>query len=130
MIFQTHSKVYSENNEAENEIIKGKVDKMSEHVDKEERMAKLMGKTVTMAHGAGGRQTSELIDMIFKAHFENPDLTADDAAVLAPPAGKDGGVNRMVLSYLRHSIRAEISESSPSAVQSMICPAWGQNHYI
>ena len=57
MIFQTHSKVYSENNEAENEIIKGKVDKMSEHVDKEERMAKLMGKTVTMAHGAGGRQT-------------------------------------------------------------------------
>ena len=44
MIFQTHSKVYSENNEAENEIIKGKVDKMSEHVDKEERMAKLMGK--------------------------------------------------------------------------------------
>ena len=88
MIFQTHSKVYSENNEAENEIIKGKVDKMSEHVDKEERTAKLMGKTVTMAHGAGGRQTSELIDMIFKAHFENPDLTADDAAVLTPPAGK------------------------------------------
>lgn len=88
MIFQTHSKVYSENNEAENEIIKGKVDKMSEHVDKEERMARLMGKTVTMAHGAGGRQTSELIDMIFKAHFENPDLTADDAAVLTPPAGK------------------------------------------
>ena len=88
MIFQTHSKVYSENNEAENEIIKGKVDKMSEHVDKEERMEKLMGKTVTMAHGAGGRQTSELIDMIFKAHFENPDLTADDAAVLTPPAGK------------------------------------------
>ncbi len=88
MIFQTHSKVYSENNEAENEIIKGKVNKMSEHVDKEERMARLMGKTVTMAHGAGGRQTSELIDMIFKAHFENPDLTADDAAVLTPPAGK------------------------------------------
>ena len=88
MIFQTHPKVYSENNEAENEIIKGKVDKMSEHVDKEERMAKLMGKTVTMAHGAGGRQTSELIDMIFKAHFENPDLTADDAAVLTPTAGK------------------------------------------
>jgi len=41
-----------------------------------------------MAHGAGGRQTSELIDMIFKAHFDNPDLTADDAAVLAPPVGK------------------------------------------
>ena len=41
-----------------------------------------------MAHGAGGRQTSELIDEVFKAHFANPDLTADDAAVLVPPAGK------------------------------------------
>lgn len=44
--------------------------------------------TVTMAHGAGGRQTSELIDQVFKAHFSNPDLTADDAAVLAPPVGR------------------------------------------
>ena len=61
---------------------------MNEYVDNEARKAKLVGKTVTMAHGAGGRQTSELIDMIFKAHFDNPDLTADDAAVLAPPAGK------------------------------------------
>ena len=43
---------------------------------------------MTMAHGAGGRQTSELIDEVFKAHFANPDLTADDAAVLVPPAGK------------------------------------------
>ena len=41
-----------------------------------------------MAHGAGGRQTSELIDEVFKTHFANPDLTADDAAVLVPPAGK------------------------------------------
>ena len=45
-------------------------------------------KTVTMAHGAGGRQTSELIDEVFKAHFANQDLTADDAAVLSPPAGR------------------------------------------
>lgn len=44
--------------------------------------------TVTLAHGAGGKQTSELIDRVFKAHFENPALTADDAAVLTPPAGK------------------------------------------
>ena len=61
---------------------------MNEYVDNEARKAKLVGKTVTMAHGAGGHRTSELIDMIFKAHFDNPDLTADDAAVLAPPAGK------------------------------------------
>ena len=47
-----------------------------------------MTKTVTMAHGAGGKQTSELIDQVFGAHFANPDLTADDAAVLVPPSGK------------------------------------------
>ena len=46
---------------------------MNEYVDNEARKARLVGKTVTMAHGAGGRQTSELIDMIFKAHFDNPD---------------------------------------------------------
>ena len=39
--------------------------------------------TVTLAHGAGGSQTSELIDRVFKAHFANPDFTGDDAAVLA-----------------------------------------------
>ena len=44
--------------------------------------------TVTLAHGAGGKQTSELIDRVFKAHFDNPALTADDAAVLAPPQGR------------------------------------------
>ena len=47
-----------------------------------------MDNTVTLAHGAGGRQTSELIDKIFKAHFSNPDLTADDAAVLEAPKGR------------------------------------------
>lgn len=44
--------------------------------------------TVTLAHGAGGRQTAELIDRVFQAHFANPNLTADDAAVLAAPRGK------------------------------------------
>ncbi len=34
------------------------------------------------------KQTSELIDQVFKAHFVNNDLTADDAAVLVPPAGR------------------------------------------
>ena len=36
---------------------------------------------VTLAHGSGGRQTAELIDRVFRAHFESPVLTADDAAV-------------------------------------------------
>ena len=37
---------------------------------------KIESQTVTMAHGAGGKQTSELIDKVFAAHFANPDLTA------------------------------------------------------
>lgn len=47
-----------------------------------------MDNVVTLAHGAGGKQTSELIDKVFKEHFSNPDLTADDAAVLDIEAGK------------------------------------------
>ncbi len=43
---------------------------------------------VTLAHGAGGRQTADLIEAVFKAHFANPDFTPDDAAVLTPPVGK------------------------------------------
>ena len=42
-------------------------------------MDNLKGKTVSLAHGAGGKQTSELIDQVFKAHFANPELTSDDA---------------------------------------------------
>lgn len=38
---------------------------------------------VTLAHGAGGKQTSELISDVFKKHFDNTELTADDAAVLS-----------------------------------------------
>lgn len=43
---------------------------------------------VTLAHGAGGTQTALLIDRVFKSAFANPDLTADDAAVVAPPVGR------------------------------------------
>ena len=43
---------------------------------------------VTLAMGAGGKQTSQLIDEVFAARFNNPLLTADDAAVLEPPRGK------------------------------------------
>ncbi len=47
-----------------------------------------MEKTVTLAHGAGGKQTSELIGSIFRRHFDNPEFTADDAAVLEVGPGK------------------------------------------
>lgn len=47
-----------------------------------------MSNTITLAHGAGGKQTNELIEQIFKKYFANPNLTADDAAVLPRPEGK------------------------------------------
>ena len=43
---------------------------------------------VTLAMGAGGKQTSELIGEVFASRFDSPLLTVDDAAVLPPPAGK------------------------------------------
>ena len=45
-------------------------------------------KVITLAHGAGGRQTSELIGGIFKKYFANKDFTPDDAAVLQIAADK------------------------------------------
>ena len=47
-----------------------------------------MENVVTLAHGAGGRQTAELIEKVFKKHFSNPEFTADDAAVLDIGNGK------------------------------------------
>ena len=41
-----------------------------------------MDETITMAHGAGGQKTAELIKHVFKAHFSNPEFTGDDAAIL------------------------------------------------
>lgn len=43
---------------------------------------------VTLAMGAGGRQTAQLIEEVFAANFDSPLLTADDAAVLDAPRGK------------------------------------------
>lgn len=47
-----------------------------------------MDKNVTLAHGAGGKQTSWLIDQVFKKYFANPQFTSDDAAVLELEEGK------------------------------------------
>ena len=41
-----------------------------------------LNKTVTLAHGAGGRQTASLIHEVFQQHFTNPEFTSDDAAIL------------------------------------------------
>ncbi len=47
-----------------------------------------MSDVVTLAMGAGGRQTARLIEEVFAASFDSPLLTADDAAVLDAPRGK------------------------------------------
>ena len=47
-----------------------------------------MSDMVTLAMGAGGRQTAQLIDEIFATRFKSDLLTADDAAVLERPAGR------------------------------------------
>ncbi len=45
-------------------------------------------KKVTLAMGAGGRQTAELIRQVFASRFNNPLFTADDAAVLPVEKGR------------------------------------------
>ena len=47
-----------------------------------------MDKFITLSHGSGGRQTSELISSIFKKHFANELFTPDDAAVLPLTANR------------------------------------------
>ena len=47
-----------------------------------------MNDTITLAHGSGGIQTSELINSIFKKYFKSPLLTADDAAAVPAPSGR------------------------------------------
>ena len=47
-----------------------------------------MENVITLAHGSGSIQTNDLINEIFKSNFENPYLTADDAAVLPNNGGK------------------------------------------
>lgn len=41
-----------------------------------------MEEKITLAHGAGGEQTAQLIDRVFKNYFDSPLLTSDDAAYL------------------------------------------------
>ena len=47
-----------------------------------------MEEFITLAHGSGGRKTSELIGNLFKKYFANDYLIADDAAVLPGLSGR------------------------------------------
>ena len=47
-----------------------------------------MSDKITLAEGAGGKQTAALIESVFKENFKNNYFTADDAAVLPRPEGK------------------------------------------
>ena len=47
-----------------------------------------MKEVITLAHGSGGRKTSELIGEIFRKNLGNEYFTADDAAVLPKPEGR------------------------------------------
>ena len=47
-----------------------------------------MEQYIQLAHGAGGSQTNELIETVFKKHLASPAMTADDAAVLTIGAEK------------------------------------------
>ena len=67
-----------------------------------------MSDVITLAHGAGGKQTAELIDRVFKAHFSNPQFTGDDAAVL-PIAGLTWLSRRMASSSRRRNFQVAIS---------------------
>lgn len=92
-------------------------------------MDNLKGKTVSLAHGAGGKQTSELIDQVFKAHFANPELTSDDAAVLKLKEGK--------IAFTTDGFIVSPSEFPGGNIGKLsICgtvndyPAWEQSHSI
>ena len=47
-----------------------------------------MSDVITLAHGSGGRKTSELIAELFKKNLGNEFFTADDAAVMPRPEGR------------------------------------------
>ncbi len=47
-----------------------------------------MNERITLAHGAGGIQTSQLIGGLFEKYLGGPHFTKDDAAVLPSPQGQ------------------------------------------
>ena len=82
-----------------------------------------MEEKVMLVHGGGGKQTSELIHEVFAKRFRNLYLTEDDAAILPPPASNIAfTTDGFIVSPWKFP--EGTSESSASAVRSMISPAW------
>ena len=63
-------------------------DILDEQPSREGSGKETMDTMITLAHGSGGKKTSELIGGLFKKYFDNEFLTADDAAVLPAPQGR------------------------------------------
>ena len=101
---------------------------MNEYVDNEARKAKLVGKTVTMAHGAEDTDVrADRYDL--QSTFDNPDLIRmmQLSWHLRPVRWQ---YLRMDLSYHRYLYPEEISESFPFAVRSMIFMYGGKPLYL
>ncbi|MCH3959895.1 MAG: hypothetical protein LKE51_11145 [Selenomonas sp.] len=75
-----------------------------------------LNKTVTLAHGAGGRQTASLIHEVFQQHFTNPEFTSDDAAIL-PIGGIKAAFTTDGFIVSPWKFPAAISASSASAAR-------------
>lgn len=67
-----------------------------------------MSDLITLAHGAGGKQTAELIDRVFKAHFQTLSLPGTMRQSF-PLAGRIWLLRRTASSYRRLNFPAAIS---------------------
>ena len=58
------------------------------------RKRRLKGDRITLAHGGGGKAMRDLIEDVFVAAFENPDMgEMEDQARLTAPALREAGVS-------------------------------------
>lgn len=67
-----------------------------------------MSDVITLAHGAGGKQTAELIDRVFKAHFPIPSSPVT-TPLSCPSAGLTWLSRRMASSSRRRNFQVAIS---------------------
>lgn len=67
-----------------------------------------MSDVITLAHGAGGKQTAELIDRVFKAHFPIPS-SPGTTPLSCPSAGLTWLLRQTASSSRRRNFLAAIS---------------------